>query len=58
LPVDIPIYSVANVDLKAPAATQLLESAEYLITVATLEGASVTQWQEWVDAIQASNVIC
>jgi len=41
LPVDIPIYSVANVDLKAPAATQLLESAEYLITVATLEGASV-----------------
>jgi len=29
LPVDIPIYSVANVDLKAPAATQLLESAEY-----------------------------
>jgi len=31
LPVDIPIYSVANVDLKAPA-TQLLESAEYLIT--------------------------
>jgi len=31
LPVDIPIYSVANVDLKAPAATQLLESAEYLI---------------------------
>ena len=57
LPVDIPIYSVADVDLKAPAATQLLESAEYLITVATLEGASVTQWQEWVEAIQASNAI-
>jgi len=36
LPVDIPIYSVANVDLReAPAATQL-ESAEYLITVECL----------------------
>jgi len=40
LPVDIPIYSVADVDLAAP--TQLLKRAEYLITVATLEGASVT----------------
>jgi radical SAM-linked protein len=57
LPVDIPIYSVADVDLKAPAATQLLKRAEYLITVATLKGASITQSQEWVEAIQASNAI-
>ena len=48
---------MADVYLKAPAATQLLESAEYLITVATLEGASITQWQEWVEAIHASIAI-
>jgi len=34
LPPDIPIYKVDNLDLKAPSANQVLEAAEYLITVA------------------------
>ena len=55
LPVEIPIYKVASVDLKAPAATQLLRSAEYLITVTALQ--SEVQWQEWVEMVQARDAI-
>ncbi|MGA9381090.1 MAG: TIGR03960 family B12-binding radical SAM protein [Phormidium sp.] len=33
LPENIPIYHVEEVDLKTPAATQLLEKAEYMLTV-------------------------
>jgi radical SAM family uncharacterized protein/radical SAM-linked protein len=35
LPVNIPIYKVESIDLKAPSASQLLEAAEYVITVAS-----------------------
>ncbi len=35
LPENIPIYRVEPIDLKAPSANQLLEAAEYLITVAS-----------------------
>ncbi len=34
LPSDIPVYRVEEIDLKAPAGTQILERAEYLLTVA------------------------
>ena len=34
LPENIPIYRVEPIDLKAPSANQLLEAAEYVITVA------------------------
>jgi len=34
LPENIPIYRVESIDLKAPSASQLLEAAEYMITVA------------------------
>ncbi|MCC5629882.1 TIGR03936 family radical SAM-associated protein [Nostoc sphaeroides CHAB 2801] len=56
MPTDIPIYDVEQIDLKTPAATQLLETAEYLITVAAL-GEEVTpiQWQEWIDTIKAKD---
>ncbi len=53
---DIPVYRVEKVDLKAPAATQVLERAEYLITVAA-EGATVQQWQAWVEQLLASEAI-
>ncbi|MEG4989087.1 TIGR03960 family B12-binding radical SAM protein [Microcoleus sp. BR0-C5] len=35
LPENIPIYKVELIDLKAPSANQLLEAAEYVITVAS-----------------------
>ncbi|MEG4029084.1 MULTISPECIES: TIGR03960 family B12-binding radical SAM protein [unclassified Microcoleus] len=41
LPENIPIYKVESIDLKAPSANQLLEAAEYVITVAV--GVSLTE---------------
>ena len=38
LPENIPVYRVEPIDLKAPSANQLLEAAEYLITVAVAGG--------------------
>ncbi|MCC5605681.1 TIGR03960 family B12-binding radical SAM protein [Nostoc sp. CHAB 5834] len=55
MPTDIPIYDVEQIDLKTPAATQLLETAEYLITVAALEEVTPIQWQEWIDTIKAKD---
>ncbi|WP_414549891.1 TIGR03960 family B12-binding radical SAM protein [Anabaena sp. CCY 0017] len=53
LPPDIPIYDVGNIDLKDPAANQVMEAADYLITVATPSAVTATQWQDWVDTIKA-----
>ncbi|QHG17734.1 TIGR03960 family B12-binding radical SAM protein [Nostoc sp. ATCC 53789] len=55
MPTDIPIYNVEQIDLKTPAATQLLETAEYLITVAALEETTPIQWQNWIDTIKAKD---
>ncbi len=57
LPGNIPIYRVADVDLKAPAATQLLVRGEYLITVAGPLDASFGQWWDWIEAIRAREAI-
>jgi radical SAM family uncharacterized protein/radical SAM-linked protein len=56
LPSDIPVYRVEDVDLTTKTATQVLEQAEYLLTVA-VEGASVQQWQDWVEAVKEREVI-
>jgi radical SAM family uncharacterized protein/radical SAM-linked protein len=53
LPTDIPIYKVMQIDLKAKAANQVMEAAEYLITVATLREVTPAQWQNWIDTIKA-----
>jgi radical SAM-linked protein len=57
LPPEIPIYRVEEVDLKSPSATQILEQAEYLITVSTIEDNSPEQWQQWIDTIKNSSAI-
>jgi radical SAM-linked protein len=63
LPSDMPVYRVEEVDLKAPAATQALEQAEYLITVARaqslapLQEPSAQQWQDWVEAVKCREAI-
>ncbi len=56
LPAEIPLYSVEEVDLKAPSASGLLERAEYYITVAAA-GAGEAYWEDWVRAIVASEAI-
>jgi radical SAM-linked protein len=57
LPNDIPVYRVEEVDVKSPAATRLLEKAEYLITVGTSDETSVDNWQQWIEAINNSQEI-
>lgn len=58
LPQDVPVYRVQAVDLSTPSATQLLERAEYLITVALSDKPTdPNQWQIWIEAIQARDTI-
>ncbi|GAB4225545.1 MAG: TIGR03960 family B12-binding radical SAM protein [Stanieria sp.] len=51
LPQDLPIYQVEEVEITSPAATGLLEKAEYLITVATEQDCSWDDWQTWLEKI-------
>ncbi|WP_414566932.1 TIGR03936 family radical SAM-associated protein [Nostoc sp. CCY 9925] len=55
MPTDIPVYHVAQIDLKAKAASQLLEAAEYLMTVASPKEVTPAQWQNWIDTIKAKD---
>lgn len=65
LPAEMPIYHVETVAVSSPAATQLLEKAEYVITVGLTqpEGAtsiplpSSSEWQQWIDIIHMSEAI-
>lgn len=57
LPENIPIYHVEEVDLKTPAATQLLEKAEYVLTVATVTENLPAQWSEWIAEVKNSDRI-
>jgi radical SAM-linked protein len=62
-PVNIPIYKVEPIDLKAPSANQLLSAAEYIITVAleaklpaenSLAVEAGAKWEDWVRAIEST----
>jgi len=55
MPTDIPIYNVAQIDVKAKAASQLLEAAEYLMTVAAANEVTPAQWHNWIDSIKAKD---
>mgnify|MGYP002787024954 CR=1 FL=1 len=57
LPENIPVYRVEEIDLKAMAATRLLEKAEYLIAVASATNASTQEWKNWIEAIKAQDAI-
>ena len=57
MPEDMPIYQVEAVDLKAPAATQILAKAEYWLTVAAMETTCIQQWQDWVNKVKSSQEI-
>lgn len=63
LPADLPIYRVEIVDVNAPSATQLLEQAEYTLTLAIEESqqgsdlATTTDWQQWIEQILAMDAI-
>lgn len=52
LPKDIPIHQVAETDLKALAATRLLDQAEYEITISSESAVAQEQWQTWIANIK------
>ncbi len=56
LPADLPVYQVEEIPLNAPAATRLLEKAEYLLTFNS-EGIDCQQWQNWIEAIKQATVM-
>ncbi|MCA2691550.1 MULTISPECIES: TIGR03960 family B12-binding radical SAM protein [unclassified Microcystis] len=56
LPADLPVYRVEEIPLNAPAATRLLEKAEYLLTFNS-EGIDCQQWQNWIEAIKQATVM-
>ncbi len=55
LPEDIPLYKVEEIEVKSPSATQILERAEYLITVAS--ASNNLNWQEYIEAVNNSSEI-
>ncbi|MBD1938045.1 TIGR03960 family B12-binding radical SAM protein [Microcoleus sp. FACHB-68] len=62
MPVDIPIYHVEAVDLKAPSATHLLDRAEYSIALCLLDSEhnpplNSQQWTAWLESIWTSESI-
>ncbi len=65
LPADIPVYRVETVAVNAPSATQLLEQAEYRITLGMVEtdqlevrqAPTLQAWQQWIEAIKATEAI-
>lgn len=63
LPNDLPIYHVEAISSASASATQLLEQAEYFITVGIpwhspeSIAPSPAQWQIWVEAVKAANEI-
>ena len=57
LPKNIPVYRVEEIDLGGMAATRLLERAEYLITVSSAVDVVQQQWENWIEAIIASDAL-
>jgi radical SAM-linked protein len=65
LPADMPIYQVEEIAVASPSATQLLEKAEYTITLSTVpaqedelvECPSLHEWQQWIEEIKTSDAI-
>ncbi|MDX2213629.1 MAG: TIGR03960 family B12-binding radical SAM protein [Oculatellaceae cyanobacterium bins.114] len=63
LPAEMPVYRVEAIAVDAPSATQLLDRADYHIVLSpVLESESEiapsdADWQTWIDAVQAMDVI-
>lgn len=64
LPADVPIYRVEAIAPTTASATKLLEQAKYYVAIRALidgtsdsEPPSPVQWQNWIEAIKAADVI-
>ncbi len=54
---DMPLYSVEEIPLQSPAATQLIHRAEYHLTVIADGQVALEKWQSWADAVRQSTEI-
>ncbi|MGQ9872432.1 TIGR03960 family B12-binding radical SAM protein [Leptodesmis sp.] len=63
LPADLPIYSVEAIDVTTPAATQLLERAEYTLSLGVIPNdpaaifPHLEAWQAWIDNVLSETEI-
>ncbi len=57
LPPELPIYQVQELSVKSPKATQLLDKAEYIITISANESFTLSQWQSWLESVKNSSEI-
>jgi radical SAM family uncharacterized protein/radical SAM-linked protein len=58
LPENIPVYSVTEVPLSDPSATQAVHQAEYRLTIAIADNSSTpSDWPTWIDAVLAATDI-
>lgn len=58
LPEEIPLYKVEEIALKAPAATKIIDKAEYYITLTTEEKHNREEnWQSWLTELMTSQAI-
>ncbi|WP_017292486.1 TIGR03960 family B12-binding radical SAM protein [Geminocystis herdmanii] len=57
LPLEIPIFKVEELPVKSPKATQILDTAEYIITVSADNKYSLNQWKNWIDNVQNTSEI-
>jgi radical SAM-linked protein len=58
LPENIPVYSVTEVPLSDPSATQAVHQAEYRLTIAIADDSSTPpDWSNWIDAVLATTDI-
>ncbi len=57
LPADILLYRLEEIDIKSPSATQILDKAEYLITVTSTSESYPVNWQEYINAVNNTSEI-
>ena len=57
LPDGIPVYDVVQLDLKSKSASQLLETAEYLLDIGCSREVTSSEWQTIIDALKAKTEI-
>ncbi len=57
LPADMPIYAVESVDVQGKAAAALLEQAEYVVTLATVDPALPQDWVRWIETVLTAGEI-
>ncbi|BAQ62217.1 Fe-S oxidoreductase [Geminocystis sp. NIES-3708] len=57
LPPELPIFRVEELPIKSPKATQILDTAEYIITISADTKISLSSWKNWITQVQNSSEI-